>query len=104
AVRSRWPRRERRGWPHSYLCPNPPACLVTHSLSPPGTPSAQSWSTPLWLHNTPLGGGVCLSGESPLCTGCCSYLVDPASNICLSQRLSHAGLSAHGVTVKLRMA
>lgn len=24
------------------------------------------------------------------------YLVDPASNICLSQRLSHAGLSAHG--------
>lgn len=24
------------------------------------------------------------------------YLVDPASNICLSQRLSHAGLSTHG--------
>ncbi|RXN19373.1 microtubule cross-linking factor 1 [Labeo rohita] len=42
---------------------------------------------------TPRGG----SGPSrfpPSGTSC--YLVDPASNICLSQRLSHAGLSAHG--------
>ena len=33
-----------------------------------------------------------------------SYLVDPASSICLSQRLSHACLSISTCTVKLRMA
>jgi hypothetical protein len=33
-----------------------------------------------------------------------SYLVDPASNICLYQRLSHACLSISNYTVKLRMA
>ena len=32
------------------------------------------------------------------------YLVDPSSNICLSQRLSHACLSISTCTVKLRMA
>lgn len=34
-----------------------------------------------------------------------NYLVDPASSICLSQRLSHACLSMRGLnTLKLRMA
>ena len=33
-----------------------------------------------------------------------SYLVDSASSICLSQRLSHACLSISNYTVKLRMA
>jgi hypothetical protein len=33
-----------------------------------------------------------------------SYLVDPASSICLSQRLSHACLSTSLIKVKLRMA
>jgi hypothetical protein len=32
----------------------------------------------------------------------CSYLVDPASNICLSQRLSHACLSINAFIVKLQ--
>ena len=32
------------------------------------------------------------------------YQVDPACNICLSQRLSHASLSISFCTVKLRMA
>ena len=32
------------------------------------------------------------------------YLVDPASSICLSQRLSHASLSISTYTVKLRKA
>lgn len=39
------------------------------------------------------GGGF---GRPPRACTLSSYLVDPASNICLSQRLSHAGLSAHG--------
>ena len=41
------------------------------------------------------------SGEPPIARpfGVCGqfgYLVDPASSICLSQRLSHASLSTHG--------
>ena len=46
------------------------------------------------------GAGSCRPGWAPLPArvgfATSSYLVDPASNICLSQRLSHAGLSAHG--------
>lgn len=54
-------------------------------------------ATDLFFFIIPLGGGgkkkeVLFFGFSnPE-----SNLVDPASNICLSQRLSHAGLSAHG--------
>ena len=50
----------------------------------PGTPAAE----PEADYTPPARWVVVLRTES--------YLVDPASNICLSQRLSHAGLSAHG--------
>ena len=83
----------RRGAPGKHCCFSNPTLFrlgglrrLRHSAIglapgpvPPGTGAR-------WLHND--------IGVAPyFITG---YLVDPASSICLSQRLSHASLSTHG--------
>ena len=50
-----------------------------------------------WPQHVPLAHGVSVGrprADPPLSAQ--GYLVDPASSICLSQRLSHASLSTHG--------
>lgn len=70
-------RRRRRRAPEAGGTPRPTSAAAVERAGPtPVVPAAR------WL---------VLSRGSPR-----SYLVDPASSICLSQRLSHACLSTHG--------
>ena len=66
----------------------------------------RSWSVEKDLaRGLPPGGLLALSSKEERTSGVNgSYLVDPASSICLSQRLSHACPSINLYTVKLRMA
>ena len=73
----------------------------TGAVGSPGPASALPG--PPLLSRRPRLAGVCLSPPPPhrharlLVVALASpYLVDPASSICLSQRLSHACLSTHG--------
>ena len=70
------------GWGWGGLPPPPPP-------PPPRAPPVLGTSGP--LRDAPVPPGACAVSGSPR-----SYLVDPASSICLSQRLSHACLSTHG--------
>lgn len=71
------------GLPRAPLCSGRPRPRGSGNARPP----ERRWRE---RPPPPWGGGVLLgSPRSP-------YLVDPASSICLSQRLSHACLSTHG--------
>ena len=73
-----------RSLPKSLPAPGSSRC-IPKAPARPATGAPGTWRR---------GGGRC--GGGPPSHTLRGYLVDPASSICLSQRLSHASLSTHG--------